>query len=136
MLALLQRDSGRACRRWLHPCPCETRVQHLCLGGWKTNHAEVGSVGSRGLHDVLPSIFNCKLILRIQKVSRWGIKPSAPPGEQVQPALHSIEEELKKWQDRISDDDRRQIRKAIEELMDKYLGIAKKKASVMAGLVL
>jgi hypothetical protein len=51
----------------------------------------------------------------------WGIKPSAPPGEQMHPALHSLEEELKKWQDHISDDDPRQIRKAIEELMNKYL---------------
>jgi len=39
----------------------------------------------------------------------------------MQPALHSLEEELKKWQDHVSDDDRRQIRKAIEELMNKYL---------------
>jgi hypothetical protein len=52
---------------------------------------------------------------------RSGILPNASPGLQLEPALHSLEEELKKWQDHISDDDRRQIRKAIEELVDKYL---------------
>jgi hypothetical protein len=52
---------------------------------------------------------------------RSGILPNAPPGLQLEPALQSLEEELKKWHDHMSDDDRQQIRKAIEELMDKYL---------------